>query len=624
VIEIKELESKLREAAEAYYNSTPILEDEEFDVLRDQLQQLDPANAFLQEVGAKTTNSVWPKAHHQMPMGSQLKITSFLELEKWATKYTQQNLFWSEKLDGSSLEVVYENGLLKQAITRGDGVIGDDITPNVKLMQGLPHQINIQGVVSVRCEIIMLLSTWSSHFVGDSNPRNTSAGLARRKTGAEDCRHLLVLAYDLQSMLPVQTKTEIFQTLKNNGFLVPQHGFVQDLVSMQSIMDDYQTSLRQNLDYEIDGLIIEENNLDFQRELGVVDNRPRASRAYKFKSLGAETVLKDVVWQVGRSVISPVGILEPVAVGGVVVQRVSLCNKNEIQRLGLKIGSKVYVARMNDVIPKIIKAEGGDTDISLPTVCPHCSHPVSEDDVRISCFNKLCSATAKEEILHYLKEMGVKGLADQTVEKFQQSGKLQDVSDLYELTPEDFASLDGGSFKVGEKVAQDLKTKSRNVAPHVFIGALGIALFGSKKAEEVLQVLPTLEELRKASVNDLVKIPQIGLASATAIVDGLYEKSGLIDRLLQYVTLNDTSKNSEGPLKGLAVCFTGFRDPQWEDAIKANGGRVVSGVSKKTTHLVVESLASSSTKTRKAKELGVTLMGKDEFAKFLARSTQWF
>ena len=607
------------QASEAYYNDDPILSDDDFDLLRDELQRRDPSLPALKKVGVKPSSvNIWPEVPHRMPMGSQLKITTFDELESWSNKYTSKDLVWSEKLDGSSLELVYFDGVFKQAITRGNGEVGSDITPNVLLMGGYPKIIKVPGVSSVRAEMIMEISTWKQNFGQDKNPRNTAAGIARRKLDQHLCKNLQIVAYDvLFEQAKFEQKQQVFCWLQEKGFSTPLWGTGSALY-VQEIFNHYQSEKRKNLNYEIDGIVVEDNLLaNFERQ-GSVDGRPRASRAYKFQSEQTTTILRGVIWQVGRTgKVTPVADLEPAQVGGVTVSRATLNNMDYIKSRNIGIGSKVVLVRCNDVIPGIEASLSLGEPVQPPTNCPTCNSVLvlvelkntTTDESHLYCQNNDCPDRVVGQIRHYLSAINAKGLGDKVIEAMVNANMIGDPSDLYRLFPSDIASLEGFGLKNAIKAVKDLHAKSRQVTLPVFIKSLGIPGFSEGKAELALEHLPTLTRLRNATVEEFLLVPQLGPESALAAVKGFQAKSELIDKLLNYVEFKEVIRAVSNKLAGKSFCFTGFRSKEHEDRIVSLGGKIASGVSKNTTYVVAESPQGSSGKLAKARQLGISILG---------------
>ena len=347
----KSLTKLVEDLDNAYYNKAkPLADDGDYDYIRSVLNSLDPKAKA--KVGAPVKITVWPKCKLDIPMGSLKKETRLEDLLFWANKYTQNNkICYSDKMDGSSVELTYKDGKFVRGVSRGSGEIGDDLTPNIAKMK-FPKTISLKGDVKVRGEVVLHKSDWKRFFPEYKNPRNSAAGTMRRLDG-ERCEHLRIYAFWLlENGVQPSTKEFAFHALNQIGFHVPRFGTVSP-GQFEEFLEERKQS-REALDYEIDGIVFEENNTGFFEEQGEIDNRPRAARAFKFESLGGVTKLLGVIWQVGRQgVITPVGELEPVNVGGVTISRVMLNNIKYIRDLNLEIGCQVEIIRCNDVIPAI-------------------------------------------------------------------------------------------------------------------------------------------------------------------------------------------------------------------------------------------------------------------------------
>jgi DNA ligase (NAD+) len=618
----KSLASFVERLDQYYYNKAESLVlDEEYDYIRELLNSLDPKAKA--KVGASPLQvTVWPKVQLEISMGSLLKENSVEDLLFWAGKYTRQSdVCWSDKLDGSSIELTFENGQFVQGVSRGSGEIGDDLTPNVAKMQ-FPKTIPVQGRVKVRGEVVLHKEDWKQFFPEYKNPRNSAAGTMRRLDGERN-EHLRIYGFWLmEDNKVVGLKHKMFETLQNWGFHVPNFGLIQPK-DFSQFLDGYKEK-RASLPYEIDGIVLEENDTAFFEELGQVDNRPRAARAYKFASLGATTKLLGIEWTVGRTgVLTPTAILEPIEVGGVTISRVMVNNIDEINRFELSPGCNVDIARQNDVIPKLKGASKQKTTevFQMPESCPSCGSKTSFDGVRVLCPNKEeCPDQTQYKAYYFLKCLDVKGAGEKVIEKLFEQGKLKTVADLYKLSVQDWAEASSGE-KVALKIVQDLKEKSQKVTLPQFIKAVGFKLFSESFTEIVMEKYPTLDVMRKATVEDVVGIPRIGPAVAEAMAAGFKRYEKVIDELLLHVNIVEATKvNANGALAGANICFTGCRaSSETEEKLKALGAKVVSGVSSKTTHLVVADLSSSSSKMQKAKELGLTIWDEGQLQRVLAQ-----
>lgn len=612
----KELVKKLTEASDAYYNGKSIMSDEEFDLLCEELRVLSPKNSFFKKVGASAKSSAWGKFKHKQPMGSLLKVVDVTTLEKWASKYTQnKELFWADKLDGLSVSLEYQDGKLVRGVTRGDGEVGEDITTNVMRMD-VPKSIPTKGEVFVRGEMIFHKSDWEKSFPEDKNPRNSVSGVTRRLDG-NNCELVRIYAFAIVGGDDSKTFFEAIQTLKSYGFKTPRYGVANSLLELEKVIDE-TTSLRASLSYEIDGVVISENEIASFNKEGEVDGRPRASRAFKFEAQQGVSKLNDVIWQTGRTgVITPVAILTPIELSGVTISRATLCNVEEINRLKVGIGSEVIVKRANDVIPKIVSSVTEGERIKIPTECPSCGAPTKEDGIRVICTDSdYCPAQREQIFIHYLDHLGIKGMGEKLVQKLMESGGLSDLSDLYRLKISDISELERLGEKTAQKVLKDIEDKSRKIPVPKFLGAIGIRGFSTKTAERVYAQYPSIDQILSLSADDLINIDGVGELIADAVVHGLKRNSDLIKRLLAYVTLTDVVKVS-GPLSGIVFCFTGFRDKELSEKAKALGGEESESLTKMTTILVAKDPNSGSSKMEKAKKAGVKVLSIEDFRDLL-------
>lgn len=352
------LARRIEEARKAYYGpGDAIMTDAEYDALEDKLRAIDPEHWVLKMVGAPPMESGWPKVKHSVPMGSLNKAQNADDLEKWFSDLGTNDLFLTEKLDGISVSLRYENGKFVQAITRGDGTTGDDITRNVSLMKGVVKNLpNTMWSGHLRGEIICKRSDHRKYFPEDSNPRNTASGTAKRQSDPERCQHLTVLIFQVipDSTSRLASKEDELKVAKGMGFDTPHSTCVKSLDQIDAVYQRYANVVRNRLDYDIDGLVLEVNHAEKADDLGTKNGRPKGAIAYKFPHESKETVLEDVVWQVGNTGrITPVALFETITLGGAKVSRASLHNAKRFRELSLKRGSNILVSRRNDVVPMV-------------------------------------------------------------------------------------------------------------------------------------------------------------------------------------------------------------------------------------------------------------------------------
>lgn len=605
---IQELEQQIARHADLYYNGEAEITDAVFDKLTDELRKLAPQSSVLAKVGATPSTLVWPEVKHVIHMGSQLKVNTIQECLDWMKSTGATEFCFSEKLDGSSLAIQYRKGKLVAGWSRGDGTTGSNITPNVLKMK-VPMVADAEKVdFWCRAEVIMKKATFEEKYKGKTkNPRNAAAGIARRSDG-EGCEDLGVVCYGVEGK-EFDTEYDKFRWLEDMGFFVPAYGRV-DADSIAEIYDFYIKKDREECPFEIDGLIIAVNDIKAQRALGMTDNRPKGQRALKFPAEEAETTIHSVTWQTGRTGrITPVAEIEPTDIGGVTISRVMLNNFGLLTERGYGIGCRAILRRANDVIPELTTVLVAGSPILPPNACPSCNGVTLLDGAHLKCLNKACSAQLLAHLLNFLRVLGVKGFGLSTIELLVDRGRLLSIVDFYRLQVQDF-----DSEKTGVKLLAEFAAKSKEMTLPVFIDSLGIPGVGQRLTELAMQKFPTFQDLRCATVGELINIPGIGPELATLLVEGLTEKNDLCVELLQHVTI--TAPKVFAPTgskcKGFVVCFTGFRDESLEEFIALEGGTVASSMNKSVTHLIAKDTTGNSSKLVKARNAGVTVMSRAE------------
>jgi DNA ligase (NAD+) len=628
---IAELAERIERYRASYYKGSPEISDAAFDALEDELRALDPTHPVLANVGSAALVSEWEKARHDIPMGSLNKAVSEDELCGWLARCEElltkdkvgpigDDLFVAEKLDGISIEVVYKNGKMVDAITRGDGSFGERITANVARMKGVPPRIKDRHSMSVRGEIILRLSDMRAHFPGVTSPRNMAAGLSKRFDG-QGAEHCTVLFYDVADHLDFKTEVEKFDFLRRLGLATPRtaHGplaFVRDLYKR------YAGGVRTSLDYEIDGLVVYVNDLYTQALLGEVNRRPRGAIAFKFASPAKVSTVLDVLWDTGPSGrVTPVAIVAPVELAGATVQRASLHNAANIRALGIGVGDEVLVSRRNDVIPyveEVVEKKGAAA--VPPTACPVCRAPLSAEGEYLICRNTSCAAIIEGRIQNWVAAIGALEWGDKLIEQLVTARLVREPEGLYKLTWEDIAALDRRGEKSAKKALDQLKARPPLTLP-VFIAALGMDNFALQTAKLLFCAgYKSIDKLLAATEEELAVIPGLGPIKAASIVRGLKAREAEIHRLLA-AGIVPVTPDQEGPLAGMSFCFTGASArPRSElvSIVESKGGRVLSSVTKELAYLVIADLASTSTKAMKAKKLGTKLITEEQMFELIA------
>jgi DNA ligase (NAD+) len=550
-------------------------------------------------------------------------------------------------MDGVAVELVYHEGRLELGSTRGDGTTGEKITENLKTVPTIPLVLEKGNppLLEVRGEVYMDLAAFQAlnrereedGQPSFANPRNAAAGSLRQLDSTVTAkRPLQICCYGVglvEGPLPA-THYQMLEQLRGWGLRVhldktrPARG-IDEVVACYHELE----AMREQLPFEIDGLVVKVNSLDLQRELGEKTRTPRWAIAWKFPPRQAETVVENIVLQVGRTgAITPVAQLRPVEVSGVTVSRASLHNWDEIARLDVRIGDRVVVERAGDVIPDVVKVlpehrTGSERQVPLPETCPACGGPVVklEGEVVPRCQELSCPARVLEALKHFVsrRAMDIDGLGEQTLRQLLDRGLVRSMADLYRLTREDLL----GCERMGEKSSDNLLTaiaasKERPLAR--FLYALGIRHVGEHLARVLARQFGSLEELAAADREQLLAIHEVGPQVADSVVDFFQKERNrqILDELRQAGVVPRTEvKRAGGPLTGKTFVFTGtlvqFKRKEAQDMVEALGGRASGSVSKKTDYVVAGSEAGS--KLDRARELGVAVLSEDEFRQLLER-----
>lgn len=621
---IKELETKIFRHRDLYYNNARTVSEEKemvsdrvYDAWVDELRLLDPTSLAVTTVGSPVAPSEWQKAKHQIPLGSLDKVNTPAELSKWVEDtYPNGKLFMTEKLDGLSIEVIYENGSLVQGITRGDGDIGEDITVNVAKMAGVKSHLAHKFTGSLRGEIIMHRSTHKQWFPDKANPRNAASGTSKRLDGVGVDR-LNILFYQVLGDVDFKTEQSQFVWLQNQGLDTPNWWVVKNATEVNTHWRKYQDVNRETLDYDIDGLVVRVDNLEKQLELGEKNLRPKGAIAFKFDNEARESTIKDIIWQVGNSGrITPVAIVDPVQLVGATVTRASIYNLSYIEELGLDIGATVLVVRANDVIPRIEEVIKGTGKIAIPpSRCPECAGITIMEGENLVCINTDdCRSQIIGRLKNWVKELNLLEWGDTLLEKLVDAKKVKTVADLYTLKVNDIANLDRLGEKTANKVLEILDA-NKDVSLEVFLGALSIPMIGQSTIKLIMDAgCDTLEKFGQLDTTQFEQVLGVGPVKAKFLADGLEHNQQLILQIMENgVTIKD---KIIGTLTGKSICFTGSmknKRPVLEKMAADAGANIKSSVGKGLTFLVIADPNSTSSKTQAARKMGTTLISEEEF-----------
>lgn len=634
-----ELVQLLNDYAYKYYTlDEPVVSDKEYDILYDELLDLEKSsgvvlpNSPTHRVGGELLKQ-FESYEHKQKLYSLSKSQTSEELESWwnrcANSLNVQNFLCSVeyKYDGLTVNLSYKDGVLVRATTRGNGIKGEIVTSGAKTIRTIPLTIPFKGEIEVQGECIMRLSELEkynkTHDVHLKHARNAAAGALRNldpKVTAE--RHLDFMAYSVgYSDIAFNSQKEMVDFLVENKFRIGDFvHYADNMQDIKALLAEIESN-RSSLDYLIDGAVIKINEQKYRNELGFTEKSPRWAIAYKYEAEEVTTILKDVVWQVSRTgKLNPLAVLEPVELCGAIVSRATLNNLDDIAKKGVKIGSRVFVRRSNDVIPEIlgVAEDNGGTPIVPPKYCPYCGGKVEVNGAFVYCTNKNdCGAVHMSRLDHFASKeaMNIEGLSEKTILQLYNLGFIKDIDDIYDLTAEQLAQAEG--FK-DKKISNILKAieNSKNVTLDNFIYSLGIANIGKKSAKQLADKFKSLEKLQSASVEDILALDDFGEIMAQSVYGYFASPSAkrLIENLLKKGVKIEFKEQKEGVLTGFNICLTGsisIPRSKAKQLITDNGGSVSDSVSKNVNIVVYGEDAGS--KLEKAKKLGIELWTEQQF-----------
>lgn len=641
----------------------PKISDYDYDQLFAKLLELEKNHPFLdisdspsQRAGG-TPLDAFKKVNHRTPMLSLSNTYSpaeIIEFDERVRKFlkTEDTIeyFCEPKFDGLALELVYENGNFTQALTRGDGMTGEEVTQNIKTIRSIPLKLETKKapeLIEVRGEVLMFKEDFlklnqTQEENGQqtfANPRNAAAGTVRQlDSKISASRPLKFFAYSLGVVegKSFKTQDEVEDYFAEIGLPVVSKFKSFDLRKIctgpEEVVQYYHDleEIRQQLPFDIDGMVVKVNSLRTQDDLGLVARSPRWAAAAKYKPQQAETVIENIQVQVGRTgTLTPVAIMKPVKVGGVTVTNATLHNQEEINRKDVRVGDTVIIQRAGDVIPEVVsvveaKRPKNSKPFLIPDKCPVCSSKVVklEEEVASRCVNPLCPAIVKESLKHFVarRAMNIDKVGDRLIETFVDAGLISGFSDFYRLKKAQILELDRQGEKSAENVISSIeKSKKTTLARLIF--ALGIRFVGEQTGKALADHFVNIESFLKASEEDLVTVPDIGPKVAKSIVDWLGNKKLVreVQELIKLgVTIEGPQRKTSGPLAGKSFLITGTLPVKRDDAkdtIESLGGKILGSVSAKLNYLLVGDDPGS--KLEKAQGLGVQVISWDEFQKMI-------
>ena len=651
---IKELTEIINKANHDYYvNDNPTITDQEYDRYMEELMRLEEAHPEFRKVDSPTQRvgseviSEFKKVTHEIPMlslGDIFNEEEIILFDERVKKVVPNPKYVAElKMDGLSVSLLYKNGELVRAATRGDGVTGEDITHNAKTIKDIPLRINKPIDIEVRGEIYMSKASFNKlneNGANFANPRNAAAGSVRQldsKVAAS--RNLSCFIYHLPDPedYNIYTHHDALNFMKELGFVVnPNNRKINNITELMEYVD-YYTKERPNLPYEIDGIVIKVDDLNDQKRLGYTARSPKWAIAYKFPAEEVLTRVKDIICTVGRTgQVTPSAILEPVRVMGSLISKATLHNEDYILSKDIRIGDIVSIKKAGDVIPEVVKPiverrDGSEKKFNMVEKCPICGEELTrkEDEAAYYCLNEHCPARKQEKLFHFTSRhaMNIIGFGDRIIEDFYNLGYLKDDDDFYHLYEhkEELKELEGFGEKSIEKLLDEIEKSKNNSLERLLFG-LSIRHVGTKTADILAREFKNMDNLMKASFEDLASIKDIGNTIAKSVYDFFRDENNinLINKLkedgVNMIYLKEVS-NEETVFTGKTFVLTGSLERFTRDEAKIRieqlGGTVSSSVSKKTS--VVIAGAEAGSKLTKAQDLGITIWDEEEFLNNLSK-----
>ncbi|HSP14526.1 MAG TPA: NAD-dependent DNA ligase LigA [Thermoanaerobaculia bacterium] len=657
--EIQKLRTDLERHNRLYYAGQPEISDYEFDQMMRRLQELEAKHPELADPNSPSARvggdpvAGFATVVHDPPMLSIDNAYSIDELRQWDDRVRRglgrEDIEYEAelKIDGVSIDLLYEDGALSRGATRGDGVRGDDVTPNVRTVRALPLHIDGKHKrLEVRGEIYIAKTDFAKYNeqleeAGEeplANPRNAAAGALRQKDPKLAAqRKLSAFVYHLVRAddTRVESQWKAYAMLEKLGFpLNPQRTLAKSLADVEKFIDRWHEK-RHELPFDIDGIVVKVNRREEQLELGTTSKAPRWAVAFKYPPEAAQTIVRAVNLYVGRTgTVTPVAEFDPVRIGGTKVVNASLHNFDELARKDVRLGDTIVVEKGGDIIPKVVdvltdKRPRGARKIGPPHKCPVCGQPLHrfEDEVAIRCINQGCPAIVLQSITHFgsRKAMDIEGLGWQTVQALLDAGLVTDYASIYELTAENVAQLERKGERSAEKLVEQIeKSKTRDLSALIY--ALGIRFVGERAAKVLAENLQSIDRLMNATAEQLIEVPEVGpkLAESITFYFSVPANRDRIKKMLRLgVSPRFVPTATGNRLAGKTVVVTGtlsrFSRDEIHKLIEREGGKASGSVSAKTSYLVAGEAAGS--KLEKAKELGVPVLTEDEFLEMVGTSS---
>lgn len=619
----------LTKYSDEYYNDPDScsISDAEFDKLKAELKTLDPSNTFFKVTGAKPAKHL-AEVDLMCPMHSQNHATTDSEFWDWYNKHNQPSVIITDKVDGNSVELWYQDGKLKRVATRGDGKVGNDITANASYWANIPKTITAKGKVLVRCEAVLLIDLWKKHFTTKANPRNAGTGITLRKSEPEGNKHINAYAFDITCDVKFKTQEQKLKLLRALGFETVRYFMAPTKAQVEASWKKYNEQ-RSSLPFEIDGVVVCIDDLVVQEALGSTsDDRPKGQTAWKFPPAQAMTIFEGMTITMGHTgAIIPTAKVKPVFCGGITISNILFTTWDRVKSFNVNIGDEILIERSGDVIPYPVRVttKHSTGHFPIPTNCHHCNSVLEWEGAYLMCKNTDdCPGQVYKRVRNYLDKTGVKDIGDGLLEALFEAKLVKNIEDIYALKADDLENLPVGNGVLGSKRAQtaiDEINKIREMDIATFMGSLSLKGLGRRLAE--IFGLQTVNDFLTLTEDKAKDLPSMGDKKAKIIVTALQANKDRILAVEKCITIIvDPSMliqvSSNGKFKGMAVCETGVRMTTDEKlAFMREGGEVKTSVSKNTTHLICKDPGVPSVKNQKAQALGVKLLAYADFQKMI-------
>jgi len=629
---IQELVKKIEEHRQAYYSGQQKISDTEYDELEAKLRKLDPNNKVLQKIGTDTTTG-YPKVKHAMKIGSQNKASDKASFLEWFKDQKDTIYVVEEKIDGTSLELQYKKGILKYAVTRGDGIEGDDITPNAVKMKGVFQNLPSPFTGSIRGELVLPNSVFAVKYaLENANPRNMTAGIMKRKNG-QGCEDLLFIAYDMSPPPETPTECKKIEYLQKVGFKLPVVRTFQmtssdpehkkyvysSICSYRDDMMNLRGSPKQS-DYNYDGLVVKNNQVD---ENDLKRDKPNKQIAFKFDLEIAVTDIINVEWYVSGRTRTPVAVFNPVHLHGTQVSKASLSNPRIFESFDIRRGTTVHVQKSGEIIPQIVRSwntEKAGEKFGYPEVCEFCGTKLVKNPEELFCPNLRCPSVTIHRISKWISIHKIQFIGDATVKTLYELKLVRDIDDLYKLTNESLVEAGFGNV-MAQKIISQIANNGRITTISKFVAGLDIQDVGESVIDLVVKhfKIQDFAQLYTCVAQSMSNVRGIGDILGRAIFEGIRNHEKLIKNILKFVTI-ETPSSIQGKLSGMTIVITGaiqgVSRAVLRKRIESLSGKFSENVTRETTYVVTDE-NNMSAKMMKAKQLGIKVISSRDLMKMM-------